>query len=332
MVIFVTGGSGFLGKELIRLLLERGYTVRSLSRKAQCSDHPALTWIRGSLTDMEALLEGCRGAAAVMHVAALTGVWGAYKSYFKANILGTQHLLVAARTQKVPYFVYTSSPSVVYNGKPILEGTEGLSYLSMDCHAPHYAFTKAYAEGLVLRSHSPDGLKTLALRPHLIWGQGDPHLVARILSRAARGRLWQVGEGDALVSITHVSHAAQAHLDALEALKESSAVGGEAYFINDAEPVNLWDWIRALVEAAGLEPLKRKLSLRTAYRLGAVFEAVTPSWIEPPMTRFLAHQLGQSHTFSIHKAQNLLGYNPNHVYAQAQLEALKNALKGSRTP
>lgn len=327
MTIFVTGGSGFLGQELVKLLLESGYTVRALSRQERISGHERLEWIRGSLTDLEALQKGCRGAHAVMHVAALTGIWGRYGPFFKANILGTQCVLVAARREQVPYLIYTSSPSVVYNGGPIEGGTEGLPYIKPGVKAPHYAFTKAYAEWLVLRGQDLGRLHTLALRPHLIWGQGDPHLVARLLKKGASGRLWQVGPGSNRVSLTHVRHAAQAHLDALLALEQDASVGGEAYFINDPEPVSLWSWIGEVLEAAGLPQVRHRLSLSAAYRLGACLEFLTPSFVEPPLTRFLANQLGQPHTFSIEKAQRALGYAPSGAYAYQQLEALKTSLR-----
>ncbi len=307
--IFITGATGFLGKEIVRQLLAAGHTVRALSRTQQGSENPNLRWIRGSLTELPALEQGCLGAHAIIHTAALTGLWGPYKAFFRANILGTQHLLVAAKVARVPHFIYTSSPSVVYNGTAIQDGDEFLPYVDLKQKAPPYVFTKAYAEFLVLRAQQQGSFHAVALRPHLIWGPQEPHMLPRLLSRAQAGRLRQIGPGDNHVSMTHVSNAARAHLDALDALQKGYS-GGEAFFINDQEPVALWPWITQKVEAAGFSLQPKPLSLKAAVAWGAFFEAITPSFIEPPMTRFLAHQLALDHTFSITKAKSLLGYAP----------------------
>jgi len=156
-------------------------------------------------------------------------------------------------------------------------------------------------------------LLTVSLRPHLIWGPRDNHLIPRLIQRAKSGRLRQIGDGRNLISMSYVENVAAAHLQAADALIEMSPVAGEAYFINEAEPVRLWDWINEILHRAGLPPVERRISANIARSLGAVCEAIfgvlrLPG--EPPMTRFLASQLSESHTYSTEKAQRDFDFSP----------------------
>jgi nucleoside-diphosphate-sugar epimerase len=228
----------------------------------------------------------------------------------------------------VPRFVHTSTPSVVYNGLALAGADESLP-LTTACPSP-YPLTKAIAEREVLAAHSPT-LRTVALRPHLIWGAGDPHLVPRILARARAGRLRIVGDGRNRVDMVHVDNAADAHLLAETALApnrichligdKGSAVpegaapsaGGRAYFITNGEPVVLWDWINGLLAGLGEPPVVKRIPLGAAVAVGAVCEAawrLLPLQGEPPMTRFIAAELAKDHWFSIEAARRDLGYSP----------------------
>jgi nucleoside-diphosphate-sugar epimerase len=178
------------------------------------------------------------------------------------------------------------------------------------CHYPH---SKALAEQRVLAANSRNRLLTCALRPHLIWGPRDRHLVPRLLDRAVRGRLRRVGEGRNLIDMVYVENAAAAHLRAGDALSDGSPVAGRAYFISQGTPVNCWNWIDEILGLAGLPPVRRSISLAAAWRIGAVLEAtyrLARITREPPMTRFLAAQLGTSHYFDITRARTDFGYEP----------------------
>lgn len=224
--------------------------------------------------------------------------------------MGTRNVIAGCRLHGVGKLVYTSTPSVVFTGDSFEGADESLPYgrnwLS------DYPETKAIAERAVLEAHTPGLLATCALRPHLLWGSGDPHLLPRVIARAASGRLRQVGDGLNRVDLTHVTNAAKAHLDAWDALERGTA-GGRAYFISNGEPVALWPWINDLLERLAMPPVRKRLSLSAAYRLGAALEGV---WRlgrlsgEPPMTRFVAVELAKSHWFSIEAARRDLGYKP----------------------
>lgn len=326
MNVLVTGGGGFLGKYLVEQLLEQGKNVRVLSR----GDYPDLRkmevdLIQGDLRDASTVKSACNKIDTVYHVAAIPGIWGTWKTYYEINRLGTQNIIAACKGQGVSKLIYTSSPSVVFDGKPHLNANESLPYPKKYlCHYPH---TKALAEQAVLAANNENDLLTCALRPHLIWGPRDNHLVPRLLQKASAGKIRQVGDGTNLVSMCYVENAAAAHWQAAEKLTANSPVCGQTYFINDPVPVNLWSWINEILSKAGIEPIRKKISARAAYHLGHTIELIyrllgktTP---EPPMTRFVAMQLSQSHTYSVEKAKRDFQYQPIVDYETAikKLEA-----------
>ncbi len=359
--VLVTGATGFLGSRMRERLLAAGRPLIIVSRTPQ----PALAArgirvVVGSLTDPAVCAEAVRDAGTVFHVAARVGVWGRYGDFYRDNVIATRTLLAAARAAGVARFVHTSTPSVVYNGRPLADADESLP-LTTSCPSP-YPLTKALAEREVLAANAP-GFSTCALRPHLIWGVGDPHLVPRILARAAAGRLRIVGRGQNLVDMVHVDNAATAHLLAERALMpvsseakaasestiydareikagsiartlicNSSSVSvagpaaGRAYFITNGQPINLWNWIDELLRALGRPPLPPgRLPLGLAYAAGAIGEA---TWTllrrsdEPPTTRFIAAELAKDHWFNITAARRDLGYAPRITMAAGTAELI----------
>ena len=311
MRILVTGPGGFLGGEITRQLVERGDQVVGVSR----GDYPHLATMgvdyrRGDLSDREFTLQTVRDVDAVIHTAAIAGVWGAYERFYRINTTATQWIIEACRAAKIRTLVFTSSPSVTFDGEHQRGVNESVPYPEHWLCA--YPQTKALAEQAVLEAHQTGTLHTCSLRPHLIWGDGDPHLIARVLERARRGQLRIVGDGKNLIDTVHVENAAAAHLDALDTLaKKPERCGGRAFFIAQDEPVNCWDWIRRICEAGEAPPPTRRISFRTAYAIGGMLERVY-GWLgkesEPRMTRFVAAQLAKDHYFDISAAKDCFDY------------------------
>jgi len=312
-VVLVTGGSGFLGRYLVGRLLKENRRVRVLCRR-QVDDLKAqgVEVIQADLEEPSSVESACKGVSVVYHVAAKVGVWGKREEFERANIEGTRTLLNGCLAHGVKKVIYTSTPSVVYNGKDFSGVDESLDY--GENIPAHYPATKGIAEKMVLSAHNPEQLKTVALRPHLIWGVGDRYLVPRVIERARAGRLRIVGEGYNRVDLTHVANVAEAHLAAEMALdKETNNPGGKAYFISNDEPVILWDWINDLLSRLEIPTVKKKISLAAARRIGAVCEGlwkIFPFAGEPPMTRFVASELAKEHWFSIDAAKRDLDYRP----------------------
>jgi 2-alkyl-3-oxoalkanoate reductase len=311
MNALVTGGGGFLGSAIVRRLSARGDRVRSLSR----NHYPALEALgveqhRGDVADVSAVLTATEGCEGVFHVAAKAGLGGRFDDYYRPNVLGTQNVLVACRFHGVRRLVYTSSPSVVFDGRDMEGIDESAPY--PDFFEAHYPHTKALAEQLVLQANGPE-LATVALRPHLIWGPGDNHLIPRLLARARAGRLRRIGRANKLIDSIYIDNAAEAHLLAADRLDPGSPVAGRAYFITQGEPVPLWDLVNRILRAAGLDPVTRSVPFRLAYAAGWFFEALYGLLrlrSEPPMTRFLARELATAHWFKIDAARHDLGYEP----------------------
>jgi nucleoside-diphosphate-sugar epimerase len=319
--VLVTGGTGFLGRRLVERLLTEGRRVTVLGRTpAPDFESRGVRFIRASLEDAAAVRAACAGVESVFHVAAKVGVWGRYDDFFRINVLGTRALLDGCREHGVARLVYTSTPSVVYNGRD-LAGVDETLPLTTDCPSP-YPLTKAIAEREILAANSAS-LRTLALRPHLIWGVGDPHLVPHVLERARAGRLRIIGTGRNRVDLVHFENAVDAHLLAERALavchlmddKQIGArrVDGRAFFITNGEPVVLWDWINDLLRALGEPPITKRVSLGTALAMGRACEIAwraLPLAGDPPMTRFVAAELAKDHWFDITAARRDLGYVP----------------------
>lgn len=311
MKALVTGGGGFLGSAIVRLLRARGDEVVVVAR----GDSPELgslgvTLVRADITDLPALTQAAGGCDLVFHTAAKAGVWGSYESYYRPNVVGTEMLIASCLAARVPKLVFTGSPSVVFDGRDQENGTSALPYARRP--SSHYAASKAAAERLVLKANSKP-LATVSLRPHLIYGPGDPHLIPRIIDRASKARLALVGDGSNRVSLTFLDNAAAAHLQAADQLSFGAPCAGHAYFINDPAPVVFGEWLTTLVARLGLPPVRRRLSIRTAVALGGLLEfAWTTLQLsgEPPLTRSVARNLGISHWYSIDEAVRDFGYAP----------------------
>ncbi len=312
MNILVTGGGGFLGGAIVRKLLERGDTVRSFSRGAYPDlEEQGVECARGDLADADALSRAAQGCDAVFHVAARAGLWGSYRDYYGPNVRGTENVLSACRKHGIRRLVYTSSPSVVFAGRDQVGVDEEEPY--PDRFLANYPRTKAEAEQRVLAANS-DQLLTVALRPHLIWGPGDPHLVPRVIDRARAGKLRLVGNRQNLVDSTYIENAALAHLLAADRLDSTSPVAGRSYFISQGEPIPMAELLSGILAAADLPPVTRQVPVLLAYAAGMILEGIY-SLIgrkeEPPMTRFLARQLSTAHWFDLTAAREDLGYSPS---------------------
>jgi nucleoside-diphosphate-sugar epimerase len=311
MNALVTGGGGFLGAAIVRRLVARGNAVRSLSRRRYAAlDALGVRQHFGDVADPGTVEPAAAGCDVVFHVAAKAGIWGSYRDYYRTNVVGTDNVVAACRRQGIRRLVFTSSPSVVFDGRDVEFGTEAAPYPKR--YEAHYPKTKAIAERRVVAANGSE-LATVALRPHLIWGPGDNHLVPRLLARARAGKLRRVGRADRLVDTTYIDNAAEAHLLAAARLAPGSTIAGRAYFISNGRPVPLWDFVDDILAAAGLPPLRRSIPAGVAYTAGWLLETaygILGIDSEPPMTRFLARQLATAHWFDITAARRDLDYRP----------------------
>jgi nucleoside-diphosphate-sugar epimerase len=308
----VTGANGFLGSHLVRLLLNDDWQVRALTRRRdEVLEGIDVESFHGDIRDIDMIESAFAGVDVVFHVAAKSGIWGSWKLYHTTNTIGTRNVVECCLRHDVPKLVYTSSPSVTFTGDHQINQNESAPYATR--FLCNYPKSKALAEQHVLDSNDEPRFMTCALRPHLVWGPGDRHLIPRIIQRGRLRQLRKVGDGTNQVDVTYVDNAAHAHILAARALKPGSPVCGHAYFISHGDPVNCWGFINEVLALAGIPKVRKRISFYWAWRLGAVLETwhdLLHREDEPRMTRFLASQLAKSHYFDISRARKDFGYEP----------------------
>lgn len=312
MKVFITGGAGFLGSYIVDRLLERGYQVTNYSR----GHYPELqskgvTCIRGDLSDYDKLKSALKGHEVCFHVASKVAMWGSIEDFNRTNVNGTENIIRACRENKINKLIYTSTPSVVFGDHGFSGDGEELPYAKHSYS--RYGSSKAQAEERVLNAASDDFF-TVALRPHLVFGPGDQNLIPRLVESARRGKLKIVGSGENRVDVLYVENAADAHLCALDVLREKpQSISGQAFFLGQG-PVKLWSFINDILKLYGVKPVDKKISAGLAFRVGALLEGISNifglyNW-NPPMTRFVALQLSENHFYNHSKANQLLQWHP----------------------
>jgi nucleoside-diphosphate-sugar epimerase len=308
----VTGANGFLGSHLVQQLVDQGHKVTAMTRRRdEMLANMDVNTVHGDIRSYENVELALKDQDVVFHTAAVSGIWGPWKLYHGTNTIGTRNVVEACLRNNVRKLIYTSSPSVTFDGTHQALVNESAPYpKKWLCHYPH---SKALAEQCVLDADDDKELMTCALRPHLIWGPGDRHLIPRLIKRAKAKQLRRVGDGTNQVDTIYVENAASAHIQAAEAMEPGSPVCGSAYFISQDDPVNCWGWINEVLGLAGLPRIRQSISYYWAYRLGYALETVYELCnieSEPRMTRFLAAQLAKSHYFDISRAKDDFGYYP----------------------
>ncbi len=327
--ILVTGGGGFLGKAIVKQLIKRGDSVTSLSRKFYPGlESLGVNQIQGDISNKDVVEQTCKGRDIVFHVAAKPGVWGDYTDYYQTNVAGTENVISGCLKHQVPILIHTSSPSVIFDGTDMEGVDESVPY--PETFHTHYTKTKALAEQKVVAA-SGDTLKIIILRPHLIWGPEDNHLVPRIISRAKK--LVKVGNRDNLVDTIYIDNAVDAHILAAEKLESHPELSGNIYFISQDEPIPVWEMINNILNTAGLDPITRALPHRLVWCIGAMLEFTYKTFgikNEPKMTRFVADELATAHWFDISAAKKDIGYSPE-VSIQEGLLRLEEWLRKNET-
>jgi nucleoside-diphosphate-sugar epimerase len=323
MKVFITGGGGFLGKAIIKQLIEKNHEITSYSR----SNYPELdklgvNHIQGDLNEYEKLVNSVKAHDIVFHVAAKAGIWGDYSDFYNANVIGTENIIKACQEIGIKKLVYTSTPSVIYNGKGIEGDNESLPY--PNTFEANYPKTKAIAEKKVLEANS-NSLSTVALRPHLIWGPEDHHFLPRLVKKARENKLRLIGNNRYLVDCIYIDNAAKAHILASEKLDINSNISGKAYFITQGKPIYIDELINGILKSANAPIVEKKVSMPVAYFAGTLFENIYSFFnikSEPPLTKFMVKQLATPHWFDNSASIRDLGF-----YADISIEEGMSRLK-----
>ncbi|MDT5147296.1 MAG: 3beta-hydroxy-Delta5-steroid dehydrogenase / steroid Delta-isomerase [Mycobacterium sp.] len=327
----VTGGSGFVGANLVTALLDRGYRVRSFDRApSPVAQHPNLEVLQGDITDAAVCAAAVDGIDTVFHTAAIIELMGGasvsdeYRQRsFAVNVGGTQNLLHAGQAADVKRFVYTSSNSVVMGGQNIAGGDETLPYTTR--FNDLYTETKVVAERFVLDQNGVGGTLTCAIRPSGIWGRGDQTMFRRLFESIISGHVKVlIGSKSARLDNSYVHNLIHGFILAAEHLVPGGTAPGQAYFINDADPINMFEFARPVIEACGENWPRARVN-------GPVVRAAMTGWqrlhfrfgIPAPLLEPLAvERLYLDNYFSIGKAHRDLGYEPLFTTEKAMSECL----------
>ena len=307
----MTGTGSLLLGGVASELLRRGDEVVCLQRRpAAFMGHQNAHEVLADICNSDAVALAAKGCDAIIHGAARVGVVGSQKEFYDTNVHGTENILRAAEQQSISRLVFVSTPSVAHTGDSLVGAPASQAEIGRS--RSYYAESKAIAERTVLNARNSQ-LAVVAIRPHLVWGPGDTQLVGRIVERAKSGRLAVVGTGNALVDSTYIDNAISAHIAALDALHIGSSCDGKAYVVSNGEPRTVNELMRSMCESAGVPFEPRHLSLTLGIRLGSLVERLWPLMqsSEPPITRFIAEQLGTAHWFDQRVVHNDLKWAPS---------------------
>ncbi len=305
MKVLVTGATSLLGRAVATGLVAQGSSVVTLQRRA--SEVDGTRCVQGSILEPEIVATAMQGCDAVIHLAARVGIVGTWDQFHDTNVIGTEIVVTEAERAGVSGMVYVSSPSVAHGGEPLIGASAGEA--DPGSSRGHYATSKALAEGFALSRHEK-AMQVTAVRPHLVWGPGDTQLVGRIVERARKGRLAFVGTGAALIDSTYISNAADAIIAAVDRIDHA---GGRPLVVSNGEPRPIAELVNGILSAHGLPPVSLRLPKAIAFGAGWVAERV---WDrarlngEPPMTTFLAEQLGTAHWFDQQETRRILNWKP----------------------
>lgn len=305
--VLVTGATGFLGKYVVKELVEHGYQVRAFGRNSKVGrslENSSVSYFQGDLTKADDVLEACKGMDLVVHAGALSTVWGPWEDFYQANVLGTKYVLEACRQVGMQRLVYVSSPSIYAAPKDQLAIKE--SDAPEVNNLNNYIRSKLASERLF--KDYPD-VPSIILRPRGLFGIGDTSILPRVINLSQKIGIPLIGDGRQLMDMTCVENVALAIRLAIEAPEAK----GDIYNITNGEPRAFRDLLEESLTGLGYPIKYRKIPATLLSGIASSLEFLYKTLNlkgEPALTRYTYYLLRYSQTLDISKAEKELGYHP----------------------
>ncbi|WP_220432617.1 NAD-dependent epimerase/dehydratase family protein [Saccharospirillum alexandrii] len=304
---FLTGGSGYIGRNLIRFLTEQGHSVVALARSndaAACVEALGARAFRADLLDTN-LADGMVGCQVVIHAAADTDHDNRSVSQYRTNAEGTFNVLNSARQAGIKKALYLSTESVLLNGSPLQQVAE--DHPIPQRAIGEYSRSKAAAEQ-VARNCADDDFHVVIVRPRFVWGRDDTTALPHLVHAAKSGQLAWINGGTYLTSTTHILNLCTGISLALEHGKN-----GDIYFIADDEPIEFRQFATSLLATQGVSAPDKSVPLwllKTLAWGGDVANRISGGALRGPVTRQSLATSAVEVTLDITKAKEQLGYQP----------------------
>jgi len=327
--ILVTGGSGFLGKSIVKELLDPNSPIDPAEIRVfdfkpyNGIQNEKVTFIQGDIRNYEEVEKACVGVTIVIHSAAIID-WGTQPEsvVFAINTDGTENVIKACLKNNVHNLVYTSSLDAVFTGKPLVDIDESQPYPEKP--QTSYCESKIRSEKLVMEAHG-ENLKTCILRPSDIYGEEDPYHIGSLINMAKTGFYVRLGNGKSKCQHVYVGNMAHAHVLAANALlQKNEKVMGKAYLITDGQGSNFFTFFDKIVAGAGYKIFPKNLWIPRglAFTMGSISEFI--AWIvspvkkyNPKFSRFAVIYTCNNFTFNSNRAKNDFGWEPKYTTPQA---------------
>ncbi len=306
MNIFVTGGSGFLGKRLIKRLINDNHNVIALARSDSAQktiEQLGVKVIKGNLDNINEWEAQLLGQDIVIHCAAPVEFWGSWDKFYQEITLATKNLLISASRMNVKRFIYISSESVLQDVFPLIDIDETYPYPAEP--NSYYGKAKKLAEEEILDFST--NMKCIILRPTYIWGKGDktPQTLAQ---KVKSGQFLWIDNGKCVIETVHVDNLVEAI--SLACVKGENK---EIYIVTDDEPITVRDYFTKLFKISGINPPNTNLPSFIVNPLASVIEATWKLFnikTAPPLSRFEISFVAMPRKYNISKVKRELGYKP----------------------
>lgn len=306
MKVFLTGGSGFLGRHVIQRLSREGHEICGIARSeksAKIQKQLGARVVSGSLNDISTWQDELLGQDVLIHCAAPVEFWGPWEKFYREITLATRELLEAADRAGVRKFIYISSESVLQDVVPLVGINESFAYPENPNSS--YGKAKKLAEEEILKFETQT--EAVILRPTFIWGPGSEN-VENILDKARSGGFVWVDQGRTPIETVHVENIAEAI-----ALACTKGRNREIYFVTDDQPVTVRQFFEKLFEVEEVPAPRVSLPNWIVQFVATLVEKLWSSLglkTAPPISRFEWSFVGMPRRYDITRIKQVLGYQP----------------------